>query len=65
MAIELRGISKRYPNGAIGAVDVDLKTQEGEFVALFGPSGSGKTSSLIRSSCPAFSNVSIKLLRSL
>ena len=46
MSIELRGISKRYPNGAIGAIDVDLKTQEGEFVALFGPSGSGKTSLL-------------------
>ena len=46
MAIELRGVSKRYPNGAIGAVDVDLTTQPGEFVALFGPSGSGKTSLL-------------------
>lgn len=46
MAIELRGVSKRYPNGAIGAVDVDLVTRPSEFVALFGPSGSGKTSLL-------------------
>lgn len=46
MAIELRGVSKRYPNGAIGAIDVDLTTKPGEFVALFGPSGSGKTSLL-------------------
>ncbi len=46
MAIELRGVTKRYPNGAVGAVDVDLKTQPSEFVALFGPSGSGKTSLL-------------------
>lgn len=46
MAIELRGVSKRYPNGAIGARNVDLTTQPGEFVALFGPSGSGKTSLL-------------------
>lgn len=46
MAIEMRGVSKRYPNGAIGAIDVDLKTESGEFVALFGPSGSGKTSML-------------------
>ncbi len=46
MAIELRGVSKRYPNGAIGARSVDLKTEPGEFVALFGPSGSGKTSLL-------------------
>ena len=46
MAIELRGVSKRYPNGAIGAADVDLVTRPGEYVALFGPSGSGKTSLL-------------------
>lgn len=46
MAIELRGINKRYSNGAIGAVDVDLTTNPGEFIALFGPSGSGKTSLL-------------------
>ena len=46
MAIELRGVSKTYPNGAIGARDVDLRTKPGEFVALFGPSGSGKTSLL-------------------
>jgi putative ABC transport system ATP-binding protein len=46
MAIELRGVTKLYPNGAIGARDVDLVTKPGEFVALFGPSGSGKTSLL-------------------
>ncbi len=46
MAIELRRVSKRYPNGAIGALDVNLTTEAGEFVALFGPSGSGKTSLL-------------------
>jgi putative ABC transport system ATP-binding protein len=46
VAIELREINKRYPNGAIGAVNVDLTTEPGEFIALFGPSGSGKTSLL-------------------
>ncbi|MEE8457421.1 MAG: ABC transporter ATP-binding protein [Acidimicrobiia bacterium] len=46
MSLELRGVTKRYPNGALGAVDVDLRIQKGEFVALFGPSGSGKTSQL-------------------
>ena len=46
MSLELRGATKRYPNGALGAVDVDLAVSRGQFVALFGPSGSGKTSQL-------------------
>jgi putative ABC transport system ATP-binding protein len=46
MGLELRQVSKRYPNGAVGARDVDLAIGTGEFVALFGPSGSGKTSQL-------------------
>ncbi len=46
MSIELRGVSKRYGRGAVGAVDVDLSVAPGELVALFGPSGSGKTSML-------------------
>lgn len=46
MSLELRGASKRYPNGAVGALDVDLTVETGSFVALFGPSGSGKTSQL-------------------
>ena len=46
MSLELKGVTKRYPNGAVGAVDVDLEVGTGTFVALFGPSGSGKTSQL-------------------
>lgn len=46
MAIELRGVTKRYHGGAVGAVDADLVVEPGQFVALFGPSGSGKTSML-------------------
>lgn len=46
MSLELRGASKRYPNGAVGADHVDLDVAAGSFVALFGPSGSGKTSQL-------------------
>lgn len=46
MSLELRNVSKKYPNGAVGAVDVDLVVERGSFVALFGPSGSGKTTQL-------------------
>ncbi|RPI20485.1 MAG: ABC transporter ATP-binding protein, partial [Actinobacteria bacterium] len=46
MSLELRKVTKRYPNGAVGAIDVDLAIGDGSFVALFGPSGSGKTSQL-------------------
>jgi putative ABC transport system ATP-binding protein len=46
MSLELRNVTKRYPNGAIGALGVDLEVSTGTFVALFGPSGSGKTSQL-------------------
>ncbi|MEN8235215.1 MAG: ABC transporter ATP-binding protein [Actinomycetota bacterium] len=46
MSLVLRNVSKKYPNGSIGALDVDLTVERGTFVALFGPSGSGKTSQL-------------------
>jgi putative ABC transport system ATP-binding protein len=46
MSLELRNVSKKYGNGAIGADDVDLVVERGSLVALFGPSGSGKTSQL-------------------
>ena len=46
MSLELRNATKTYPNGAVGALGVDLSVDVGSFVALFGPSGSGKTSQL-------------------
>jgi ABC-type lipoprotein export system ATPase subunit len=44
--IQLEGVSKTYEKGSsvVGAlVDVSLRIQEGEFVAIAGPSGSGKS----------------------
>jgi multiple sugar transport system ATP-binding protein len=45
--VETRKLTKRYPGGALPAVDgVDLSSREGEFLVLLGPSGSGKTTVL-------------------
>ncbi|MBB4285909.1 ABC transporter ATP-binding protein [Roseospira goensis] len=45
-SIELRGVSKRYPNGLYGVRDIDLKIRDGEFVIFLGPSGCGKSTTL-------------------
>lgn len=46
MLIELKNIVKNYDNGGVIThvlKDVDLKVEEGEFIAIMGPSGSGKS----------------------
>ena len=42
--VETRSLTKIFKEGELGAVnDVNLVTQEGEFLVFLGPSGSGKT----------------------
>jgi zinc transport system ATP-binding protein len=46
-AVELRDVSFAYVNGPPTLRDVDLRIEQGEFVAIAGPNGGGKTT-LIR-----------------
>lgn len=45
--IEFRNVSKVYPNGVKGLENINLKINQGEFIAIIGLSGAGK-STLIR-----------------
>lgn len=44
--IELRKVSKIYPNGVKAVSELSLKIQEGETLVLLGTSGSGKTTTM-------------------
>jgi osmoprotectant transport system ATP-binding protein len=44
--VELRGVSKRYPGGALALDELSLEVPAGAICALVGPSGGGKTTAL-------------------
>jgi multiple sugar transport system ATP-binding protein len=44
--IELRDVTKRYPDGFEAVKHMDLTIQDGEFIILVGPSGCGKSTAL-------------------
>jgi multiple sugar transport system ATP-binding protein len=44
--IELKDITKRYPDGTEAVKDLSLSIADGEFVILVGPSGCGKSTAL-------------------
>jgi zinc transport system ATP-binding protein len=46
LALELAGVDFAYPHGAPVLRDVDLRIEQGEFLAIAGPNGGGKTTLL-------------------
>ena len=44
--IEIKDLTHRFPNGAMGLDHIDLRVSAGEFVVICGPNGSGKTTLL-------------------
>src|SRR3982751_3106540 len=44
--IEMRDITKRYPDGFEAVKHMDLEIKDGEFMILVGPSGCGKSTAL-------------------
>ncbi|HUR28726.1 MAG TPA: ABC transporter ATP-binding protein, partial [Planctomycetota bacterium] len=44
--LELRALTKRFPDGNLAVDAIDLSIESGEFVVLLGPSGCGKTTTL-------------------
>jgi branched-chain amino acid transport system ATP-binding protein len=45
-ALSAESLKVRYRNGALGVVDVSLRVEVGQVVALFGPNGAGKTTTV-------------------
>ena len=43
LALDVRGLKKRYASGTVALKGVDLKIGEGQFFGLLGPNGAGKS----------------------
>jgi ABC-2 type transport system ATP-binding protein len=50
LALDVRGLTKRYDDGLLALRDLDLAVPAGEFFGLLGPNGAGKTT-LISAVC--------------
>lgn len=44
--LRVDGLKVRYPNGALGVIDVSLAAEQGQVVALLGANGAGKSTTL-------------------
>lgn len=44
--LEIKNYTKKYPNGKIGAEDVNLKVEAGDIFAFIGHNGAGKTTTI-------------------
>ncbi|MEO1203278.1 MAG: ABC transporter ATP-binding protein [Pseudomonadota bacterium] len=45
-ALQIRNLTKRYPNGVAALKGIDLSVRQGDFYALLGPNGAGKTTTI-------------------
>ena len=46
MMLEIKNFSKVYPNGKVGANDINLNVESGDLFAFIGPNGAGKTTTI-------------------